>query len=172
MTYPFGDSYLAAKLQEGLPPAQAASAYLNLDVASVVDLDLRASQALAALERNERTADVKCAPMVARFRERKMFVAPDFAANHLLLHIANEILTLLALPPLPESVLMQLQRLIKIEAPIHPSIGRFFSIAYAGPDTRYMVDRHRLLTFAEYVHGYVAQLAAGQRSDTYGFGGD
>lgn len=159
-TYPFGDSYVVGKLHEGVPPAEIVSAYLNLDVASLVDLDLRAEQALAALEQDERSAEVKIAAIAARFRESKLFVAPEFAANCLLLQIANEVLALLALPPLPEGLLAQIQPLIKSEMPIHPSVGRFFGISYANPETRYLVDRHRLLTFAEYLRGYVEQLAA------------
>ena len=173
-SYPFGDSYVVGKLQEGVSPAEIMSGYMTLDVASVVDLDLRVAQALAALEHDERGADVKIAAMAANFRQRKTFVAPQLAANHLLLHIANEILKLLALPPLPESCLARFQRLIKIEAPIHPSVGRYLGVLYAHPETRYMVDRHRLLTFAEYLQGYIEQLAAERQAaaadvTTHGF---
>ncbi len=159
-SFPFGDSYVVGKLQEGLSPAETVSAYLASDVASVVDLDRLSSECLAAIARDERGADLKVADFVATtFRDRKLFAAPQLASNRLLLHIANAALQLLRLPPLAERLLDQLQPLIKIEAPIHPSIGRFFGAPYIGERTRYLVDRHRNLTFSEYLRGYVDWLA-------------
>lgn len=161
-SFPFGDRYVLDLLQKGLSPAEVVPAYLNLDIAAVTDLDGLASTCVAALERHEGSADIKIADFVAgNFRRSKLFVAPKLASNQLLLYLANAILQLLKLPPLPGDVLAQLQRLIKIEAPIHPSVGQFFcSSGYAGPTTRYLVDRHRLLTFAEYLSSYVDWLVA------------
>ncbi len=83
-TYPFGDSYIVSRLQEGLDSAEIASAYLNLDVASVVDLDLRVSQALAALERDERGADVKSAAYGHKTRRNSRFCRNSGRPNHTL----------------------------------------------------------------------------------------
>jgi hypothetical protein len=159
-SYPFGDGYVLGKWQEGLPPAWIIADYLNLDIASLVDLDGLLSGSLSGIEEAERAGDVKIADFVATmFRERKLFAAPQLAGNLLLLYIANHVLRLLSLPEHPERLLDRLQPLIKMEAPIHPGIGRFFGLPYVAAETRYLVDRHRSLTFAEYVRGYVASMA-------------
>ena len=157
--YPFGDRYILAKLQQGITPEEVISSYIELDVAAVEDLDGLLSRELRRIEQDERTADIKIGNFVAsNFRTHKQFATPDQASNALMLHISNEILGLLGLPVIPAALLDQLQPLIKTEAPIHPSIGRHFAASYVSAETRYLVDRHRSLTFAEYARGYVYSL--------------
>jgi hypothetical protein len=163
-SYPFGDNYVLEKWQEGRAPEEIISGYRKLDVASVADLEGLASQCLRKIQQDEFGADIKIADFVASaFRDRKLFAAPDLGSNLLHLYMTNGILKLLSLPTIPERILLQLQLLIKIEAPIHPSIGRFFGAPYVGEETRYFVDRHRRLTFAEYIGGYVEWLAREER---------
>lgn len=158
--YPFGDKHVRVQLEQGESPENVISDYLALDVATSVDLDRLLSESLDGIERDDRTASVTVRNFIADgFRARQQFFVPDQPSNLLTHHISNGILELLGLPPISERVLERLLPFGKREAPIHPSIGRYFGAPYTGELRRYFVDRHRYLTFAEYICGYVYSLA-------------
>ena len=164
--YPFGDDYILARWREGVAADALVAEYVELDVATVADLDALLARSLTALAEADAASGVQLADFVATmFRREKLFVAPELAGNPLLRYIASEVLKLLGLPALPHRLLDRLQPLIKIEAPIHPSIGRFLDAPYIGDDTRYVVDRHRSLTCAEYIAGYVGSLVRQRRRE-------
>jgi hypothetical protein len=158
--YPFGDAHVLARLQQGISPEAVVAGYLDLDVTSVVDLDRLLAESLEGIAREESRASVKVGDFIAgRLPAARPFFTPDQPSNLLCWHIANGILGLLDLPPLPERILDRLLPFGKREAPIHPSIGRHFRASSISEATRYFVDRHRYLTFAEYIRGYAAALA-------------
>jgi hypothetical protein len=69
--------------------------------------------------------------------------------------MANQILRLLNCNTIDEKILETLQPLIGFEMPVHPSIARHFGVTYIDEDTRYLIDRRRKSTFAEYIRDYV-----------------
>lgn len=154
--YPFGDSFVLERLQAAEAPEDVINSYLDLDVSSVVDLSKLLHETLAYLEANEQGCDIRSADFVADdFKETKPFSTDSLPSNALYLYVTNLTLNLLKINPLPLTLLGKLQLLVKMEIPIHPSIGRFFDAAYITQTTRYRIDRQRYLTFAEYIHDYV-----------------
>jgi hypothetical protein len=155
--YPYGDSYVLELLRQSLPPEEVISRYVNLDVATVVDLDRMMSSTLSIAAHHDQTTDIKVADFIAHnFRSHKLFQTVNHANNRLLLNMSNQLLDLLDCEPVSERVLDRMQELtVELTMPIHPSIARFFGATYATETTRYSIDRIRYLTFAEYIRDYV-----------------
>jgi hypothetical protein len=159
--WPLGDTFVAARLEEGDSCAALIAKYLALDVAAEVDLDGLLHETLSKIDQHETRADVKVLDFVASTLPlRKLFSTLNQPSNPLFLHITNRILELIGYPRLPEEILDRLQPLIRREMPVHPSIGRHFGLDYIKEDTRYLVNRRRLHTFSEYIHDYVHYLKA------------
>lgn len=159
----YEDRYVADRLSEGLAPAAIAESYVALDVSTTVDLGRALDDSLAAMRSEERAADVKVADFVADAMPRaSLFRLVDQPANRLSLHVANQVLARLGLAPVGEAALDRTQELHGWSHPVHPGIGRFFALPYAGEDTRYQIDRVRMLTFAEYIGDYAYSLADAQ----------
>jgi hypothetical protein len=154
--YPYGDSFVVELMRDGVPPEEIITRYLSLDVATRVDLDSLLSWSLSFMQRNDSGASFKVTDFIVdQFRSRRLFSTVNHASNQLLFYLANQILRSLDCATLPKCLLDRLQPLVRLEMPIHPSIGRHFGVAWLDEGTRHFVDDLRYLTFREYIRDYV-----------------
>ena len=154
-SFRFGDDFILSRLTHEMPCREAARQYIEADVAELVDLEDRLASALRKLKVIEAGADVKVGRFVAEnIKAARMFASPNQPGNALSLEIANQILRMLGFDEINAELRERLLPLVRRELPVHPSVGAFHGLDHASVTTRYLVDKHNRMTFAEYMRAY------------------
>ncbi|WP_298363967.1 WcbI family polysaccharide biosynthesis putative acetyltransferase [Azospirillum sp.] len=154
--YPYGDSWILSKLRKNMSADQILREYLDLDIPSITDVDGLLRKSLEIQQTKEDSTTVKILDFVQEnFRTEKTFITMNHVGNFALLHMTNQILNILDIKRLDQTILHTVSELIQFEMPIHPSIIRHFGLRHVGPETRYAIDRFKRQTIQEYVEDYI-----------------
>ncbi len=154
--YSYGDSYVLSRVRKGDPKPAIMDDYLAADVGEMIDLESMFKTTFAIQMRKEADTSVKVLQFVIdSFQSVCAFNTMNHVSNATLLHMSNQVLADLDLPPLPLSILERTSLLIRPEIPIHPSLIRYFGLRYVDEDSRYQVDKVRRLTYREYLSNYI-----------------
>lgn len=135
----FPDSLLENLLAKGLPPSDILRLYLRADPALTGDAEKIAQDTLVWEKEKETHTPIKYVDMIAEnWRERQMFLTINHPAPALFVHIAQQILSLLSLPPVPESFAKNyVSPHDEFWLPIHPVIGQRLGLPFADAGRRY-----------------------------------
>ena len=161
----FADSLLEKLLASGLSPEDALRLYLRGDPALLGDVAAVAEDSLAREEAKEAGAPIRCAGILReRWREEQLFVTVNHPGRVLLFHVADELLRLLGLGRLPESVRRAyVHPLEDFWLPLHPALGPRLGLPFAYRERRYPVFGASL-THQEYTAAYLSCRAHGVRN--------
>lgn len=165
----FADSLLEKLLGAGLSPEDALRLYLKGDPALLGDVAAVAEDSLAREEAKEADGPIRTAHILReRWREEQMFLTVNHPGNTLLFHMAEELLRLLGLGPLPASVrAAYVHPQDEFWLPLHPALGPRLGLGFANRERRYPVFGTSL-THQEYTSAYLSCRAHGVR-DLVGF---
>jgi len=171
LLYAYADSTVLKMRQQGKSPSEIINEYSNMDLSSTVDLDRLFEHVIEVQRFKEAETDVKVLDFaLEHFKKRQVFSCVNHGSNLLMIHMADQILAGLDCPPLPRYAHEALCELMDPTVPIHPSIARYYNLAWAVPGLRCRIDRRRNLTWEEYIyqlaidHDHREGLAAGERS--------
>ncbi len=154
----YRDTVLERLTQTDLPPAVAARAYANMDLAEAVDLHQIYNSCMQRQRSKEKHTDIRGTDFVERlFAKRRLFTTVRHPDAPLYAHLANQILRLLDLPPLRSRDVAAAGPFYgtPYEHPVHPSVKRFFGLFWADESSRYTIWDSSF-TFEEYAADYVA----------------
>lgn len=165
----FADSLLEKLLAAGLSPEDALRLYLKGDPALLGDVEAVAEDSLAREEAKEADDPIRTAHILReRWREEQLFLTVNHPGHVLLFHVAEELLRLLGLGPLPESVRKAyVHPQEEFWLPLHPALGPRLGLGFASRERRYPVFGASL-THQEYTAAYLSCRAHGVR-DLVGF---
>ncbi|MDE5878449.1 MAG: hypothetical protein K2G99_00205 [Desulfovibrio sp.] len=165
----FADSLLEKLLGAGLAPDDAMRLYLKGDPALLGDVAAVAEDSLAREEAKEAQDPIRTAHILReRWREEQLFLTVNHPGRTLLFHVAEELLRLLGLGPLPESVKRAyVHPQEEFWLPLHPALGPRLGLSFASRERRYPVFGASL-THQEYTAAYLSCRAHGVR-DLVGF---
>lgn len=165
----FADSLLEKLLAAGLSPEDALRLYLKGDPALLGDVEAVAEDSLAREEAKEAGEPIRTAHILReRWREEQLFLTVNHPGRALLFHVAEEVLRLLGLGALPESVRRAYAHPQEdFWLPLHPALGPRLKLPFATRERRYPVFGARL-THQEYTAAYLSCRAHGV-TDLVGF---
>ena len=128
-----------------------------------------AEDSLAREEAKEAADPIRCAGILReRWREEQLFITVNHPGRVLLFHVADELLRLLGLGRLPESVRRAyVHPQEDFWLPLHPALGPRLGLPFAYRERRYPVFGASL-THQEYTAAYLSCRAHGVR-DLVGF---
>ena len=149
-------------LGAGLSPEDALRLYLKGDPALLGDVEAVAEDSLAHEEAKEADDPIRTAHILReRWREEQLFLTVNHPGRVLLFHVAEELLRLLGLGPLPESVRdAYVHPQDEFWLPLHPALGRRLGLPFANRERRYPVFGASL-THQEYTAAYLSCRAHG-----------
>ena len=153
----FADSLLERLLAGGLAPADALRLYLRGDAALLGDVAAVAEASIAQEEAKESGKPIRCAHILReRWREEQLFLTVNHPGPELLCHVADCLLRLLGLGPLPTSVRAAFRHPhADFWLPIHPRVGQLLGLPFATWERRYCIFAHQLV-HSQYVSAYLA----------------
>ena len=153
----FGDSFLDMLIDKGLEKKEIMYLYLRGNLEKKFDLQ-------AMLEESadyERVREARCIVntvdyIMEHFREEQLFNTIAHPQKRTLALVANAVLSALELQSVPETILKEFPEPYAddLELPIHPRVGAFHGLSFAGPERLYSVYG-RPMTFEQYVNRYV-----------------
>ena len=165
----FADSLLEKLLAAGLSPEDALRLYLRGDPALLGDVEAVAEDSLKREEEKEAADPIRTAHILReRWREEQLFVTVNHPGRTLIFHVAEEVLRLLGLGPLPASVrAAYVHPQEDFWLPLHPALGPRLGLPFARRERRYPVFGASL-THQEYTAAYLSCRAHGV-TDLVGF---
>ncbi len=152
----FGDIFLEHLLGLGLNLDEAATIYLRGDLTAKYDLEALRRESLEVERRKEAGAPIKTTDIVEElWRDEQLFYTVNHPGEKLILHVAGEVLRLLGLGELPSGLREYFRADYEdIELPIHPRVGNFFRLPFAGTDRLYNIYGRRMI-FEKYATCYI-----------------
>lgn len=152
----FGDMVLDKLYEAGAGKPEILRIYLHGDVRKMADLDAVVRETLATEEDKEKHCDVKTAGFVAEnWKKARLFQTVNHPDAPLLVHVAQNLLTHLSLPPLTKDVCEGFSFGYEgFDLPIHPKVAEYHGLPFAGENTEYPVFG-RTMTFSRYVSRYI-----------------
>ncbi|MDO5484564.1 MAG: WcbI family polysaccharide biosynthesis putative acetyltransferase [Desulfovibrionaceae bacterium] len=153
----FTDSLLERLIGQGLAPIDVLRLYLRGDTALLGDVAAVAEASLAQEEAKEAGKPVGCAHILReRWREEQLFITVNHPSKELVCHVADTLLRLLELGPLPDSVRNAwVHPHEDFWLPVHPALGKILGLPFASAERRYRIFDCRL-THREYTTCYLA----------------
>ncbi len=154
--FDFSDFFLDDLIARGLSKKEILHIHLFTDPARYYDLDAIFAKSLRAERSKERAWDVKPLDVIEeRFRRERLFNTINHPGKRLCLLVADEVLRLVNMPPLPEAVREGFpEPFPEFVLPIHPAVARRQGLAFAGEGRTYNVFG-RPMDYAEYVNCYL-----------------
>ncbi len=152
----FGDFLLDRLIENGAGKPEILRIYLSAAVERMVDIPGVLAETLRIERQKEEKSDVRTVDLVERlWRQELLFHTLNHPGRTLLLHLADSLLDLLGLPPVPESFRRDYKpEYANFDLPIHPRVGALFQLPFAGEETEYPVFG-RPMTFARYISRYI-----------------
>lgn len=152
----FADSLLEELLKRSLPQDAVLSLYLK-GGAIFGDPQAIAAASLAKEREKEAHTPIKYVDFLeSHWREEQLFITVNHPNNALLIRLANELLRLLGLAPLPQSVIDNYQHPQgNFWLPIHPWVGDTLNLPFAAKERLYPCFAGPL-THAQYISVYLA----------------
>lgn len=153
----FADSLLERLLANGLSPEEVLRLYLHGDTALLGDVAAVAEDSIVREEAKEAGKPIGCAHILReRWREEQLFLTINHPGSELLCYVADSVLRLLGLGPLPASVRAAFRHPHEdFWLPIHPRVGQRLGLPFVTPERRYPIFG-RQLTHSQYVSAYLA----------------
>lgn len=153
----FADSLLEELLARGLTPKDTLRLYLRGDPALLGDVAAVAEDSLAREEVKEAEDPIRCAALLReRWREEQLFITVNHPGRLLLFHVAEQLLRLLGLGGLPESVRRAyVHPQEDFWLPLHPALAPLLGLPFASRERRYPVFG-TILTHQEYTAAYLS----------------
>ncbi|MDR0339650.1 MAG: hypothetical protein LBH65_05165 [Desulfovibrio sp.] len=171
----FGDVLLDRLLAEGAPKTAIMRIYLHTDIQAYVNLQEIFEKTIAFERRKEENTAIKTVDyLIEHWKSRRLFHTHNHPGRELLALVAQDILRMLDLPGLRRDHLRDADNKPDEEAyavmdlPIHPQVGAFFNLPFAGPETQYNVYGRRM-TFAGYISRYIDCRMNGLEKDFIGY---
>ncbi len=152
----YGDILLEHLASSGLGVAEILHIYIKGKIRAKFDLDQLAQVSRTKEVEKEKHSHIKTLNIIdAHWREEQLFHTINHPGPRLTLHVANEILKLLSLSPVP-AIVCDAYSTIEEEfiQPIHPQVGEYFQIPFATPNHLYNVYG-QAMTFEQYARAYV-----------------
>lgn len=153
----FQDSLLEELLARGLETQPLLHLYLKADPSLTGDVEKIAFDSLRREKEKEAHTPIKYVHLIEdRWRDQQLFLTINHPAPLLLVHIAQEILRMLGLAPIPDSFARNyISPHNEFWLPIHPAIGKRLALKFASRERRYPCFGADL-TFEEYLRVYLA----------------
>ena len=155
----WGDAWLNQQILAGADPDAAVLAYLEMDVASVRDLDRMFQFDMAAQRSRDQAADIQMAPgLESALRGERLFNSPNRPNLPLLKRLATSVFRSFSAD---EAGIERLNRYLRSNPladdslPVHPSVARHFGLDYGGADDLYPFQPDGPLTFESYCRRYM-----------------
>lgn len=135
----FADSLLESLLSRNLPQDILLYLYLKADPALVGDIGKSAVDSLSQEKEKEQHTPIKYAHIIEqRWREEQLFLTINHPGPILMVHIAQELLRLLGLAPVPESFARAfISPHNEFWLPLHPVLGNRMGLPFASEGRRY-----------------------------------
>lgn len=153
------DTHLNRAILAGADVEAAARAYIDLDVASVVDLDRLCAITLGKQRRLDKSLGFEVARIIAdHFREEPLFSTITHPGSRIMKHVA---VTLFRAMGVGEAILRRIETwergtmLPSAECPIHPSVARHFGLRYVDDSALYRFHHEGRFSFPDYVRRYL-----------------
>ena len=152
----FGDTVLDKLYEAGADKAAILRVYLYGDVRKMADLDAVARETLATEAAKEEYCAVKTAGFVTEnWKKIRLFQTVNHPDTPLLLHVTQNLLAHLGLPPLTNDVCEGFSFDYEgFVLPIHPKVAEYHGMPFAEESTEYPVFG-RTMTFSRYVSRYI-----------------
>ncbi len=154
-----GDSWLVGRLRNGIAPAYAADAYMDLDIARAAHLSRRMELVLGLQAARDGQTAFRFADVIEqKFRTVKLFRTPYHLEAPLLRLMLT---TLLAEMDTPSDIAARAGGLLTgsvfpvHENAVHPHLAAHFGLNWVGEATTYSFWKETVLTFAEWVQRFV-----------------
>ncbi len=154
-----GDTWLNQQIQAFVDPGVAVQSYLQMDVASIRDLDRIFEFDIAAQRSRDTAADIRMAPPIeSAFRSERLFNSPCRPNLPLLKLLATAVFRSFSED---EAGIERMNRYLRVNPlsddslPIHPSVARHFGLEYGGADYLYPLQADGPFTFVEYCRRYM-----------------
>lgn len=153
----FPDSFLEELIKRDLPLDAMLSIYMKADPSIIGDVEKIALDSLDTEKRKEAHSPIKYVwIMEERWRSEQLFLTINHPGPRILTHIAQEILKMLGLEPIPDSFIRSfVSPHNDFWLPIHPAVGARLNLPFAAKDRRYPCFGQDL-THREYVLAYLA----------------
>lgn len=154
--FEFADSLLDGFIERGLSAAEALHMTLRCDLDRLFGLGRMLGETLAVERAKELSSDVKYVhALESGFRSRQLFQTVNHPRAELMLLVADGVLGVLGLPPLPEDFRRTCPELYpEFELPIHPKVAAFHGLGFCPPGRRFNVFGQGL-TYEEYAALYI-----------------
>lgn len=157
--YPYGDNQIIRMLNSGLSPDEIFRRYMELDLHTVIDLDVVLDRTVREMESLDQRTDCSMKDFIMeRYRNQKLFLNIGHVYDYLLLYMLEKIVAIVAdkldvsVPQLPAPVGARQGR---HEVPIHPAIIDHYKLEFVSKDSVYHYQDSRF-TFEDYIRSYIA----------------
>lgn len=160
-SYPrqLGDSWLNRMIRDGVSAEEATRRYLDLDVATITDLDRLYRISLTKQQRMDDALGFQVAAIIDKhFRDEALFLTAYHPEARIVKHLAVTVFRAMGVEEAIIDRMIRLQHdsaLPPSAAPIHPSVARHFGLRYITPDTTYRFHNEGAYRFEEWVHRYM-----------------
>lgn len=157
----FGDVLLNRLIDEGASKAVILRIYLHSDIQAFVDLQASLDETLRREREKEADSPIQTLDFfLERWKSAMQFHTINHPGYDLLLHVAQQILGQLDLPPHSKAELQTLARegffpsYANFDLPIHPQVAAFHNLQFGGPEQSYALFGRRV-TFEQYISRYI-----------------
>lgn len=161
--FDYSDTLLDGLLERGLGKAEVLHVALKGNLDRMFGLTGLLADTLARERGKQSQCDVPYVDILEEgFRREKLFQSVNHPRKRLMVHVAQQVLSRLGLPPLPGGFLEACPELYPdFELPIHPQVAVFHGLEFAGEGWRFNVYGQSL-TYAEYIALYLDCKLAGR----------
>jgi hypothetical protein len=154
----YGDTFLNRMLVREVPPRDAVDAYMAVDFTKHRNLGRIFEICMDRQRRRDRISGIDVRPMIlGAMGTEVLFLSPGHPCERLLNLLARPVLDELAGSAVAARAMagQYLGFPSWRVAPVHPGVGKFYSLSYVSSDTRYLVFDEGYYTFEEYALRYM-----------------
>lgn len=159
---PYRSFILDSWIGQGYSDDYIVEAFSALDPAEHLDMQLLEKETYdrwRSLEANSEGKLKFAVFLMQNWRRSMQFYIYNHVAKPILLHLANQILAHLDVPPLSMKDIAKCHCGQHVTYPVHPGVARFYGISFAKAGTRYSLDGANY-TFKEFLRFYLATARA------------
>lgn len=166
----FGDSLLDKLIDSGAQKPEILKIYYYGNLEKFVDIKSIAHSSLAMEAEKDAHSPLKIYPVLQKLWNRKhLFYTCNHPGKLLLVHMAEEFLKYLGLPPLSvEATNAYLPEYSNFELPIHPQVAKVLNLPFIGEEHKFNIFG-RKLTFIQYISRYIDCRQQGFDADFLGY---
>jgi len=153
----FGDSFLDMLIDKGLEKKEILYLYLQGDLQRKFDLQAMLEESAEYEHVRESRCILNTVEYIMKhFQEEQLFNTIAHPRKRIIALVANAVLAALDMQPVPQNILSAFPEpyAYDLELPIHPQVGAFHGLSFAGQDRLYSIYG-RPMTFEEYTNHYI-----------------